>query len=168
MMLVALSGVPGVGKTSVGLELQNRGRCVMEVKDLAEAEGLIQGEEVDVGALAQRLPVSEDVTTILVGHFSHLLPVDLAIVLRCNPGVLRKRLEGQGWPPGKVRDNVEAEAVDYVTIEAVESGREVCEVDTTRQSIPQVADAVEGILAGRRADFPPGKVDWSEVILSWY
>ncbi len=140
----------------------------MEVKDLAEAEGLARGDEVDIDALAPRLPAPEGVTTILVGHFSHLLPVDLAIVLRCHPETLRRRLDAQGWPAGKVRDNVEAEAVDYVTVEAVELGREVCEVDTTQRSIPQVADAVEGILTGRRADFPLGKVDWSEVILSWY
>jgi adenylate kinase len=168
VMLVALSGVPGTGKSVTALDLRGRGWSVMEVKELAEAEGLVRGDEVDIKALSQRLPSSEGVTSILVGHFSHLLPVDLAIVLRCHPEVLRKRLKAQGWPPGKVQDNVEAEAVDFVTIEAVESGRDVCEVDTTRQNIPQVADAVEGILKGRRADFPPGKVDWSEVILSWY
>ncbi len=166
--MVALSGVPGTGKSSVGEELLRRGWRVTEVRDLAEVEGLAKGDEIDIEGLARRLPATEAVTTLLVGHFSHLLPVDLAIVLRCHPETLRRRLEAQGWLAGKVQDNVEAEAVDYVTIEAVESGREVCEVDTTQRSIPQVADAVEGILTGRRGDFPPGKVDWSAVILSWY
>lgn len=167
-MLAALSGVPGTGKTSVGEELRRRGWRALEVKDLAEAEGLAEGDELDLDALVARLPRTEEVTTILVGHLAHLLPVDLAIVLRCHPEVLRLRLKAQGWPAGKVQDNVEAEALDYVTIEAVEDGLEVCEVDTTQKSLAEVTDVVEAILNGDRQGFMPGSVDWSGVILSWY
>jgi adenylate kinase len=105
---------------------------------------------------------------ILEGHFSHMLRPDVAIVLRCSPKVLEKRLRKKGWDESKIRENVEAEAVDVVLIEAVENVPEVLEIDTTDMKPGQVAKAIDSIVAGERQKYRVGNVDWSEEVLSWF
>ncbi|MCJ7463576.1 MAG: AAA family ATPase, partial [Thermoplasmata archaeon] len=102
------------------------------------------------------------------GHFSHLLKPDVAIVLRCSPSVLEKRLKRKGWDEKKIRENVEAEAVDVVLVEALENVAEVCEIDTTHKKPGEVAKAIEDIIAGERNKYRAGNVDWSEEVLSWF
>ncbi len=167
-MRVALTGVPGTGKSSVGGILAERGWRVEGVNSMAERCGLVAEGEVDLDVLARQLPIEGDEPLIIEGHFSHLLPVDIAIVLRCHPEVLRERLKRKGWPDDKVAHNVEAEAVDFVTLEALDEGITTFEVDTTQKSPIEVANDIERIVQGDGVKFLPGKVDWSEVILSWY
>jgi len=104
----------------------------------------------------------------LVGHYAHLLTADLAVVLRCHPKVLAERLRARGWGEAKVRENVEAEAIDVITQEAVARLPLVFEVETTRATPAASADAVLGILQGRTAGHEPGRLDWSAEVLSWY
>ena len=40
--------------------------------------------------------------------------MNIAVVLRSRPSVLRSRLEARGWHSEKVRENVEAEAIDVI------------------------------------------------------
>jgi adenylate kinase len=94
--------------------------------------------------------------------------VDLIVVLRCAPSVLRTRLEARGWPPAKVKENVDAEAIDVITQEAVELLPAVYEVDTTTRTPEQTAEAILEILQGRTRGHEPGGVDWSHEVLSWY
>lgn len=168
-MLIALTGTPGVGKSTVAKILERRGYRVFSVNELAEKFGCILGEEegskvVDVDKLAKEVRKVEKDLTIIEGHLSHLLKPDLAIVLRCNPIELKKRLEERGWSTEKILENVEAEIVDVILIEAMENVKEVYEVDTTNLSPEEVADIVEEILKGGGSKFKPGKIDWiSEV-----
>jgi adenylate kinase len=125
--------------------------------------------EVDPDVLADRVPALLPLgEVILVGHLSHLLPVDLVIVLRCRPSVLEARLRGRDWPEAKVRENLEAEALDVILVEAVESDAETVEIDTTEMTAAQVADAVENILTGEREKYAVGNIDWSQEVLGWY
>jgi adenylate kinase len=125
--------------------------------------------EVDPEVLASRVPgLLPQGAVLLIGHLSHLVPVDLIVVLRCRPSVLEKRLANRSWPPSKVQENVEAEALDVILVEAVETGLETVEVDTTTMSTAEVADAVEAILNGEREKYAVGNVDWSSEVLGWY
>src|SRR5438093_193638 len=81
---------------------------------------------------------------------------------------LRSRLEARGWPPEKVRENVEAEAIDVILQGAVGRLAFVYEIDTTTLTAEQTATAVLGILQGKAEGHAPGSVDWSEEVLSWY
>ena len=173
-MLVAVTGTPGTGKTSACDVLSRRGYAVVDLDDVARRGGFIVGrdeargsDEVDVDALRDNLRVSAKIA-FLRSHYSHRMDVNLAIVLRCRPSVLRKRLEARGWPPEKVRENVEAEAIDVITQEAADRLPLVYEVDTTTLDPEQTADAILGILQGRAEGHAPGSVDWSEEVLSWY
>jgi len=167
--VIAITGTPGVGKSTVAKILQRKGYKVFSVNKLAEELDCIIGEEegckiVDVDELAERIrDVLPKGTVFLEGHLSHLLNPDTIIVLRCNPIVLKERLEGKGWREDKVLENVEAEIVDSILIEALETGKEVYEIDTTNMKPEDVADAIEKIAKGdegARKKFKPGKIDW--------
>lgn len=172
LMKAALTGTPGVGKTAAASLV--RSVKVVSVDELADKAGAVVGfdeerdtREVDVEKLAMAVRgIKGD--ALIEGHLSHLTGPDLIIVLRCSPKVLRERLKAKGWGDAKVSENVEAEAVDVVLIEALENSPVVCEIDTTRMSVEAVAGAVEEILAGESEKYPVGNVDWSQEVLSWF
>jgi adenylate kinase len=171
-MRIAVTGTPGVGKTSASSKIKRI--PVYHVNDLVDTFGLVDGydhkrktKEVDVKKLARKIEKLQG-DMILEGHFSHMLNPDIAIVLRCSPAVLEKRLKKKGWPEKKIRENVEAEAVDVVLIEALENVPEVLEVDTTKMTDSQVAKAIEKIISGERQKYRVGNVDWSQEVLSWF
>ena len=76
--------------------------------------------------------------SILEGHYSHHF-APWSIVLRLSPRELEPRLENRGYLPEKIRENLEAEALDVILVEAVELSDRVDEIDTTGRS-PQEAD----------------------------
>jgi adenylate kinase len=171
-MRIAITGTPGVGKTSACSLIESM--PVVHVNDLVDKFDAASGydrkrktKEVDVTKLARALS-RLDGDIVLEGHFSHLLKADVAIVLRCSPTILEKRLRKKGWDEKKVRENVEAEAVDVILIEALENVPEVCEIDTTNKKPSEVAQAIESIIAGERNKYRAGNVDWSEEVLSWF
>jgi len=171
-MRFAVTGTPGVGKTSACALVKSL--PVIHVNELVDQLGLVSGydrkrktKEVDVPKLAKAVAKMKG-DFILEGHFSHLLGPDVAIVLRCSPKVLEQRLAKKGWDEKKIRENVEAEAVDVVLIEALEKVSEVCEIDTTKKTPSQAAKDVERIIAGERQKYRVGNVDWSREVLSWF
>lgn len=173
-MLVAVTGTPGTGKTSSCDVLARRGYAVVDLDDVARQGGFIVGrdeargsDEVDVDALRDNLRVPAKIA-FLRSHYAHRMAVDLVVVLRCAPSVLRTRLGARGWPPAKVRENVEAEAIDVITQEAVGLHSAVYEIDTTTKAASETAEAILGILRGKTQGHEPGSVDWSHEVLSWY
>lgn len=171
-MKVALTGTPGTGKSSAARMV--RTMTTMSVRQLAEEAGAIGGVdeamesvEVDVDSVADALRGIEG-DLLIEGHLAHLLGVDLAIVLRCSPRTLKKRLECRGYSNDKMMENIEAEAVDVILVEALDAVPKVCEIDTTRLSSAEVAVAVDEILAGESEKYPVGNVDWSQEVLDWF
>ena len=82
-------------------------------------------------------------------------------MLRASPATLRKRLKDRGWREAKVRENVEAEALDIILAEAIDAHKKVYEIDTTNMTPMQVRDAVLEIIKGTDK-YGPGDVDFSE------
>jgi len=121
--------------------------------------------EADMDALSGHLAsLDGNEPMILEGHFSHHF-AEWAIVLRLSPAALRTRLEGRGYSQAKIRENLEAEALDVILVEAVEMCRRVDEIDTTGRSAAEVAAMIENIIEGR-LHLPPGQVDWLEEFLN--
>ena len=173
-MLIAVTGTPGTGKTSACDVLAHRGYLVIDLDEVARKEGLVVGrdesratDEIDVDALRERLRIPAKVA-VLKSHYSHRMDVNIAVVLRCRPSVLRARLAARGWAPEKVHENVEAEAIDVVLQEAVERLPFVFEVDTTNSTPNETAEAILAILQGKTKGHEPGSVDWTSEVLSWY
>src|SRR3989454_2898034 len=172
-MLVAITGTPGTGKSSACDVLAKRGYVVVDLDEIARREGLIVGrdekrgtDEVDVDALRAGLRIPAKVA-FLKSHYSHRMDVNLAVVLRCRPSVLRARLEARGWPPKKVRENVEAEAIDVILQEAVAPPPFVFEVGTTKATPSGTAQAILAILPGKTNGHETGTVGWAAGGVSW-
>lgn len=128
-------------------------------------------KELDLDVLGRHVSgIRVEGDAFIDGHLSHRLPVAMVIVLRCNPKVLAERLGPRSYPPEKLRENLEAEAVDVILIEATESlGKDkVYEIDTTYMSAENGAEAVLEILSGKGERYAPGGTDWSEEVLGWY
>lgn len=175
-MLVALTGTPGTGKSSVARELRRLGERVIDLNALArESRSLLRRDrergarEVNLTRLNGLLR-REGGRVFVEGHLSHLLGVDAAVVLRCSPPVLRRRLRGRRYPEAKVRENSLAEALDVITVEAVGrlgEGR-VAELDTTRRSAASTARVILRLVRGEfraAGRFRPGHVDFSGDVL---
>ncbi|HTT16366.1 MAG TPA: AAA family ATPase [Thermoplasmata archaeon] len=162
---VALTGTPGVGKSTVARRLPPPLRAV-EVAELALATGTGRragrGVVVDLPRLRRALGRSPAWARadVVVGHLAHLLPVRAAIVLRCHPRALARRLRrARRGAPLQRAENVASEALDLVLAEAVGAGLRVYEIDTTGVRPAEVAREVARRVRTRgRSRF--GLVDW--------
>ena len=174
-MIIALTGTPGTGKTTIAKILGDR-YTVVHINDFDKAKIEYDEERdsyiVDMDYLREEVEKlrKKDEKIIVEGHYSHEFYADLVIVLRCHPEELGKRLKAKGYGERKIRENVEAEAMSLITSEAINiHGRErVYEVDTTGKD-PQVAAwETSAIIEGKdRGRYKP-RINYSEVILGWY
>ena len=178
-MRVALTGTPGTGKTEVGRALERRGFDVVWLGREAAPAGAVVGRdkrrgsaEVDVARLdkwvskrtrGRRGPV------IFEGHLSHFLTVDRAVVLRCPPQVLARRLRRRGWSERKVTENACAEALGVIVTEAVGrlGRRRVFEIDTAGALPSERARRVASIAEGQGARDRAGRIDFLEEAPAW-
>jgi adenylate kinase len=129
---IAITGAPGAGKSAFCAEATTAGWPRMTVLELADEAGLAgpidesdDARPIDVEMLTSKLAlewhrsnpdknnfeklIEASPPTLIDGHISHLLPVDAVCIIRCNPLVLRTRLEARGYPEWKVETNVEWE-----------------------------------------------------------
>jgi adenylate kinase len=171
-----LTGVPGVGKTTIGRMLAELiGGIHVDLSGLAIAKGLIAGYDeargtsiVDVAGMRAELAEmmgSGEEALIVDGHYApEVVPpeaVSFAFVLRRAPWILKEELRARGFPAEKVRENVEAELLDICLVDAIGAlgpGR-VCEVDTTDRTPREVVDEVASIISGGEP-CRHGLVDW--------
>lgn len=169
----AITGTPGVGKSSIGRRLARRWTVVELGPPARNARGgrgskrrarVVDLTRVaDLMRRAKRGPPSLGRFSggVLIGHLTHLLPVRDVVVLRCHPRELERRLRNQGADGRALEDNLLVEALDIVLAEAAEhrgTGR-LWEVDTTGRSPSTVARIVGRLLQNRPAS-SFGHVDW--------
>jgi len=176
-MIISLTGTPGAGKTTLAEALRAKGYEVIDLNDHIRKNGLLgrfdeqrDTHDVDVSRLNRSLAQcrSKGGTIFLEGHLSHFLDCDMIIVLRCNPSVLHERLKKRDYAEKKVTENVQAEALDVILCEAVDSARPVFEIDCTSSDTNNIISAVEDIIAGDTGAFLPGSVNWSEEMVKWF
>ncbi len=167
-MKIMISGTPGTGKTETASELSRlMDLRLVKVNDLAQSEGIIEGEDRSRGSLIvddsrlSRIVSSIEDDIVLEGHMAHLCKGDLAVVLRTSPDVLEKRLSSRGWGVSKIRENLEAEVLDVITQEAVDVNQTVIELDTTCSTPEKTASMIKEIMSRKRYDaYGPGTVSW--------
>jgi len=155
-MIVAVTGTPGTGKTEVAKALAKRmGWWYVSLNELAEEEGLYKGYDnermckiVDLERIKEEVHILgiSHKNLVLDAHYSHEMPCDVVIVLRTELGELRKRMVKKKWKEGKIKENLEAEAMDICKQEALELNKNTYEFDTTKKTPEEVAKEIEKVL----------------------
>ena len=150
-----LTGTPGTGKTTVSdLVAERTGLDVIHLNDAIRDETLYTERDAERDSLVADVEAIEtwlgDREGIVESHLSHLLDAEAAVVLRCQPAELEKRLRERGESEAKARENAESEALDVILSEAVDRfGTDaVYEIDTTDRSPEDVADDVVAAVEG--------------------
>jgi adenylate kinase len=174
-MKISISGVPATGKTEIAKHLAKKLKYNMiSINDLAEELDAFVGYDKDSEArILDMNRIEKEINKlkgdiIFDGHTSHLFPVDIVIVLRCNPEVLKKRLDRR-YPKNslKVRENLEAEILGVITSEAITKNKKVYEIDTSEKNVEKNVNEILKILKGNTEDFKVGKIDWLKNYYDW-
>jgi adenylate kinase len=181
-MIVSLSGTPGTGKTTVAKMIDRSDYVIIPMNELSrdylgEYDEARATTEVEIDRLVQdikdeviSIPQGTETHTIIEGHLSHHLPVVRIIVLRSSPKVLEERLSHRDYTGEKIRENMEAEALGVISIEAFETGLPVNEIDTTSLDPALVANEIQKIIELEREPLsgPEHMIDYSGEIMEWY
>ncbi len=180
-MFIALTGTPGIGKTTIATLLKQQNFTVLSVKDIAFSQHFTCGKDtkrdtilIDIDAIDDYLKKTYTQKDILFieGHTAHLLScIHKAIILRCHPKELQKRLQNKHWKKEKIRENLDAEALDIILCEASEQFKptNLFEIDTTSKTPGQVLESIQEIITNDFAainTYTIGQIDWSEEYLN--
>jgi adenylate kinase len=144
----------------------------IELSAYSESLGLVMSKdrEMDTGIIdleALRMKIGAELKTtdwavILSGHYAHeVAPPQMTVivfVLRKAPWALADALYKRGYREAKVWENVEAEIMGVCTAEAVETHKNVCEIDTTKSTPEECLEKILRNLQGKATC--DGPVDW--------
>lgn len=147
-VIIALTGTPGTGKTSVGRELARKGWLHLELNKLIGKEKLYSSWDkkrktwiVDEGKIKKFVEnffnKNKEKNIVIDSHISHILPAKIffaVFVLRCEPKILAARLKRKKWSKEKIRENVEAEIIGLIEWEARRKHEKIFMIDTAKLS----------------------------------
>lgn len=160
-----MTGTPGTGKTKLAKSLASKGmgsyfnvKKKVEKKDFLkqgfdEKRDSIIVDEKKLGEYLDNVIRKSRRTLIIDSLLSHHASPDntwVCFVLRCDPRELKTRLKKRKYSREKVRENMEAEALDLILAEAVNKGHRVHEIDTTDKKIDDTSKEAERVLKGKK------------------
>ena len=170
MVRRALTGTPGTGKTSISKLLQEE---VIHLSDYYKnsSKGKTDSGEwlIELDLLDKNIQNLKLNNSIFEGHTSHYLSnIEQIIILRCDPEELKKRLEQRGYSEHKMRENLEAEALNIIYTEALNYGNKdnIFQLDTTENSAEESAEILNNFMNGNIK--LEETFDYSERIMDWY
>ena len=178
---IAIAGVAASGKSSVAKELksllekQGKKVAMISTNELANKSKVgydrkLQSWIIDVKILRREFrswkakAERENQVLIVHGILAHLLPVDLVFILRVNPIELERRLKKRKYGKAKIAQNLLAEALDVILVEALQYSKrrrkkaKIAQIDCSEKSVKEIAREIESMLKKRKVKLT--KVDW--------
>ncbi|MEM1597591.1 MAG: adenylate kinase family protein [Pyrobaculum sp.] len=164
---VLITGTPGVGKTTqCALLAKSLSTNCISLGELLSASPFVKYDpDLDTYEIIDLEKAREVVASHIRGgevvdtHVVALVPdPEAVIVLRKAPDVLFEELKSRGWPLRKVVDNVWAEILDVVYLEAAERWRRVWQIDVTKREAWETHLLVKTCVVQGRCVFE--EVDW--------
>ncbi|MHA1211929.1 MAG: adenylate kinase family protein [Candidatus Heimdallarchaeota archaeon] len=162
--VILLSGTPGTGKTSISKLLEVKGYTVLSLNEFIVQNGLYFGydysrESVIIDEELVLLTLRENLEKyphllIIEGHTAELIPkelVRLAFVLRCNPGILRSRLQSsRDYSSQKIEENIQAEIMEecLLGLKEIHLDETIIEIDTSKTTPIEVAEKIDLTIKG--------------------
>lgn len=157
---IGITGTPGTGKKSVGIELARilgyepliLNQFIIEKGHILEKDDM--GIIVDIERLRADLVGKLNRKQVIIGH---LLPqvfmrgeLSRVIVLRCDPDELLVRYSVREYDEKKVRENIWSEIIDSSLSECIErfGARTTVEFNTTDKQARKVAQQIADVLLG--------------------
>ena len=172
-MIIAISGTPGTGKTTLaeglterlGYHLIDVNAVINEHEELViendkERDTKIIDEDSLLEILKEKIETNKkgNKGIIIDSHLSHMLDrgsIDVCIVLSCDLSILKKRLEARGYNELKIEENLEAEAFDEILEEAKENGHDVISLRTDKDvDMRSLLEQIKGTHSSDRSDVP--------------
>ena len=175
MVRLLITGSPGVGKTTVAIELSKKlNAALIDINEVIKpllkwdpdlSTNYVTDEKRARELIRNRLSRlgSYIIDTVAINLIDREL-IDWCIVLRLNPVDLMRRLLMRAWPRCKVIENVLAEVVGSSLSMAIDLfGKDkVIEIDTTGKDVQDIIKYITNyILSGNGVI---GVVDWLDVL----
>jgi adenylate kinase len=170
-MRIVITGTPGTGKSTIAAALASAaGLELVSVTDVARKEKLVgRGHEVDIARLRKALRFLRLKKGYVVeGHLAceMALPADQVVVLRTEPGTLRRRMAKRGYPKEKIEENMMAEMLDYCSQRVrKEYKRTPLELDTTGRAPRACANKILAAIKQKKKKID--SVDYSQALISF-
>ncbi|TFG24918.1 MAG: AAA family ATPase [Promethearchaeota archaeon] len=186
MKIIIISGTPGCGKTSVSKKISEKINAkIISLNELTVSENLTvkydKKRETHIVDFNKLIPYVENLIELynkenidfllIEGHFSDAIPekyIDYAIILRCNPDELYKRLEIRGYNIEKIRENIQAEILGNCTNFLIQKQIKspMYEIETTNLTIDSIAKIIIDLIVNNInvEKYILGKIDWLEIL----
>ena len=175
MPSIAITGTPGVGKTTL-IELFKQDNYVAQsVVDLAkqhdclaEFDEQLESWDIDIEKLSSLVNFTNTTDTVIDGHLSHFFNVHAIVVLRCKPSILYDRLSQRNYAEAKINANVEWEMLSGVwsEINELEPCPPTLEIDVTELTAEAAYESIKDwIISDFKDNFDNksrAKIDWLE------
>ena len=157
-MIIAFTGTPGAGKTTLAKKFaQKNGYRYIDVNMFAKESDLSEGYDkenqcfvIDTEKLQEALQPELKGDVVVDSHLSHHLPyvnVDLCVVVECSDlKELEKRLKARDYSEEKVRENLDCEIFKVCGIDAQEMGHRTVVVDTSKMSEEECLDIIKSMM----------------------
>lgn len=173
---VLVTGTPGTGKTTTSCLLARELHAVyINPTSLLRHQGIDYAYDENRKTRVVSLKRLRNALCEKAARLDHGLVIDShialetdpqlkiirAIVLRCDPIVLERRLDRKRWVKSKIGENLLAEILDICLWDAVDAygWNRILEIDTTRKSTRWVVQLVTKDLERKRIQEQP-QVDW--------
>lgn len=173
-MIILITGTPCVGKSTIGnLVTEKIGAEILDLRKIAEKYGFLETKNdavfVDETKItsAVKKEIEKNKNYVIPSHLSQYVSpeiVDFCFVLRCNPDILKRRLEERDYSKEKIEENILCEVLDSCLIESLELGHEkhLYEIDTTNKKPSDIANEILNVIKNKTKPFF-GDVSWTEL-----